>query len=275
MLTDQEYELISRSILKNLKIDLSYYKPQQMHRRLSGLVSSQADSVAAYVRLIESDANALLKLKNFLTINVSEFFRDSQQFDILQKTVLPELLKNSAQLKIWSAGSSHGGEAYSVAMILDEISPNRGHKIVATDIDDAILDRARKGGPYDKADVNNVPPKYLLKHFEKEGNEYVLSNSIKKRVEFRRQNLLHDKFESGFDLLICRNVVIYFSDEAKDTLYRNFYGSLKDGGIMFIGATETLLGATEIGLERVTSCFYRKPAKQRAPLVKSGTTSRK
>ncbi len=273
MLTDQEYDFIKRAILRNLQIDLSFYKTQQMHRRLSGLISSQADNVAGYVRLIESDKDALSKLKNFLTINVSEFFRDSQQFDILQKTVLPELLKNRAQLKIWSAGSSHGGEAYSVAMILDELAPNRGHKIFATDIDDAILERAKMGGPYGKTDVNNVPTRHLLKFFNKEGNEYFVSDAIKKRVTFRRQNLLHDKFDSGFDLVICRNVVIYFSDEAKTKLYQNFFNSIKDGGMMFIGATETLLGASDIGLERVTSCFYRKPSnKQRVPVPSAAGT---
>ena len=109
-------------------------------------------------------------------------------------------------------------------------------------------------------DIANVDKALLLKYFTRSDDGYRVIDSIKRRVEFKRHDLLKDSFEHGFDLIMCRNVVIYFSDEAKRTLYTGFYNSLKEGGVMFIGATETLLDASGLGLERIHNCFYRKSA---------------
>jgi len=264
---DQEYELISQQILKLTGIDLVNYKSQQMRRRLSGLVSSNAPSVAEYCELIKKDPDALVKLKNFMTINVSEFFRDAEQFQILRNQIFPELLKGRQKLSVWSAGCSHGGEPYSVAMILDDLAPGQNHKVVATDLDDGVIAKARNGGPYTAADIKNVDRKFVLKYFEKRDNDFFLTEDLKKKVIFKKQNLLNDVFETGFDLVMCRNVVIYFSDEAKDRLYRGFHNSLNDQGMLFIGATESLLSSIEIGFARVTNCFYKK--------VGNGTAAKK
>ena len=258
---DQEYELISRQILKLTGIDLANYKAQQMRRRLTGISSSDAPSVAEYCELIRHDPDALAKLKNFLTINVSEFFRDANQFDILRNQVFPELLRNKPTLKVWSAGCSHGGEPYSVAMLLEELAPGRSHKVLATDLDETIIAKARNGGPYTSADINNVERKFVLKYFEKPDDNFHLTDEIKRKVTFKKQNLLNDVFDTGFDLIMCRNVVIYFNDDAKEKLYRGFHNSLNDQGILFIGATESLLGAVDIGFSRVNNCFYRKGSK--------------
>lgn len=267
---DEEYELISRQILKLTGIDLASYKVQQMKRRLTGLASSSAPSVSEYCELIKNEPDALAKLKNFLTINVSEFFRDAEQFQLLRNQVFPQLLKNKPNLNVWSAGCSHGGEPYSVAMLLEDLAPGQNHRVLATDLDETIIAKARNGGPYTAADINNVDRKFVLKYFEKPDDDYCLTDQIKKKVTFRKQNLLSDIFETGFDLVMCRNVVIYFSDEAKERLYKNFYNSLNDQGILFIGATESLLSAVDIGFTRVTNCFYKKGEKE----SKSGRTTR-
>ncbi|MCI0868428.1 MAG: protein-glutamate O-methyltransferase CheR [Chloroflexi bacterium] len=261
---DQEYDLISQQILKLTGIDLAHYKVQQMRRRLTGLSSANAPSVAEYCQLIKKDPDALSKLRDFLTINVSEFFRDAEQFEILRTEVFPELLKNRPRLNVWSAGCSHGGEPYSVAMMLEELAPGQNHRVLATDLDDAVIAKARNGGPYTSADVNNVDGKLLLKYFDKPDNMYTLTDQMRKKVTFKIQNLLRDVFETGFDLIMCRNVVIYFNDEAKDRLYRGFQNSLRDRGVLFIGATESLLAAAELGLTRVNNCFYRKSSKESA-----------
>ena len=101
------------------------------------------------------------ELQDFLTINVSSFFRDEKQFQRLQSVILPELLQNNRRLNIWSAGCSNGAEPYSIAIILTELSDRHDHRILATDIDDTILERAKSGGPYKAADVKNVPPGLL------------------------------------------------------------------------------------------------------------------
>ena len=265
MLNDQEYALISRKILKLIGIDLSFYKSQQMRRRLQGLANSQAGSVAEYCALVERDEAALTKLKNFLTINVTEFFRDAEQFNLLKTEVLPELLKQKSHISVWSAGCSHGGEPYSVAITLKEITGDPRHRIVATDVDDQIVDKAKKGGPYTDADMANVGPRLILKYFRKEPDGYYIVDEIKRMVGFKRQDLLRGGFDRGFDMIMCRNVVIYFSDEAKKKLYKGFHDSLNPNGVLFIGATETLLEAKEVGLERLHNCFYQKKIEEKRP----------
>ena len=263
MLNDQEYALISRKILKLIGIDLSYYKSQQMRRRLQGLANSQAGSIVEYCALVQRDEAALTKLKNFLTINVSEFFRDADQFNFLKTKLMPELLKQKSHINVWSAGCSHGGEPYSVAITLKEITGDARHRIVATDVDEQIVEKAKKGGPYVDADLANVAPKLVLKYFKKEPDGYYIIDEIKRMVEFKRKDLLKGKFASGFDMIMCRNVVIYFSDEAKTKLYKGFCDALSPNGILFIGATETLLEAREVGLERLHNCFYQKKREEK------------
>ncbi len=262
-LNDQEFEYLKRKILILTDIDLNNYKAQQMRRRLDGLVSNESGNVAEYCKRIEHDKDALKKLRNFLTINVSEFFRDTNQFQQLKTTILPELLKNNERLSIWSAGCSIGAEPYSVAMMLENLTPGQKHRIVATDIDDAVLAKARNGGPYTSSDIANVDKALLLKYFTRSDDGYQVIDTIKRRVEFKRHDLLRDRFEQGFDLVMCRNVVIYFADDAKHKLYTGFYNSLKEKGVMFIGATETLLDASDLGLERIHNCFYRRPGSKR------------
>lgn len=212
---------------------------------------------------MERDQTALTKLKNFLTINVTEFFRDAEQFNILKTKVMPGLLNHRPHLSVWSAGCSHGGEPYSVAITLKEITNHARHRIVATDIDEQMVEKAKKGGPYSAADLTNVAYKLVLKYFRKEPDGYYVIDEIKRMIDFKRQDLLKGRFESGFDLIMCRNVVIYFSDEAKRMLYSGFYDALNAEGILFIGATETLLEAKEMGLERVHNCFYQKKREKR------------
>lgn len=193
-----------------------------------------------------------------MTINVSEFYRDPEQFEVLKSRVLPGLLRRSSRLNIWSAGCSIGAEAYSIAMMLEELTPGRRHQIVATDIDQEVLFRARAGGPYSANELNSLEKKLLFKHFARDGDRYVLDEEMRKRVQFRRHDLLRDSFGQNLDLIICRNVVIYFADEPKDQLNRRFVGALKDGGVLFIGATEALLGAKDLKLTRLFPAFYQK-----------------
>ncbi len=272
-MNDQEYSYLKRTILKLTNIGLDNYKTQQMNRRLSGLAASQANSVAEYCRLLEFDKTALQKLRDFLTINVSQFFRDSQQFLVLKNNILPKLLSHNPALSVWSAGCSHGGEPYSLAIILEELSPAGHHRILATDLDENMLARARNGGPYTSADVANVERLHKLKYFVKSEDEYRVTDELRRKVEFRPQDLLRDTFELGFDLIVCRNVVIYFSDEAKSLLYRRFCHSLKEEGVLFMGATETLLNPAQLDFQRLYSCFYSKGASERRSPTRVKTTS--
>jgi chemotaxis protein methyltransferase CheR len=262
------YEKIKSHVKKLLNIDLNQYKNEQMQRRLdSWLIRVSAKSWDEYFVNLGKNPADLAKFRDYLTINVSEFFRDADRWEILRKTFLTTLLKEAAGnrisssnngLRIWSAGCSNGSEPYSLAIILDEIAPNRNHYILATDLDRSILAKARAGGPYSTDDSRNVTPEHRLKYFNSENSHFHIKENIGKRVTFKEQNMLTDPFENNFDLIVCRNVIIYFTIEAKAILYKKFHDGLRNGGILFLGGTEIIPRPSEIGLTNKGGSFYQK-----------------
>jgi chemotaxis protein methyltransferase CheR len=257
--SDKDWELFKQKFFAKSNINLNDYKPAQMQRRITNLMNRHG--VGTYVdffHLIERDAKLYKDFIDYLTINVTEFFRTPEKFDELEKKVFPELLARNLKLNIWSAGCSIGAEPYSLAMILDELTPNARHRILASDLDIEMLAKA-KAGVYQASELKAIVPARLSKYFKQVNNNYAIRDDIKSRVEFVRHNLLLDQFETGFDLILCRNVVIYFTEEAKDALYRRFLASLKPGGVLFVGGTEAILNFREIGYQHYLPFFYRKP----------------
>lgn len=261
MMNDEEYGYLKKKFLRLTDIDLDAYKSQQMRRRLSAYIeNSPTKNVIEYCQKLEHNPEMLEKLRNYMAINVSEFFRDLQLFEHLKNSVLPELLKRSPRLNIWSAGCSHGEEPYTLAMMLDQLNPIARHRILATDIDDEALAQARAGGPYSHEVMRSLPAALLQKYFNKLPNgNYAVNDELKQRIIFRKHNLLGDAFENGFDLILCRNVTIYFTEETKSVLYRRFLESLKKGGFLFSGGTEVMLNASSIGFINIKASLYQKP----------------
>lgn len=258
-MNDKDFSFLKMKVKKLTGLSLDSYKHDQMIRRLDGYLSRQGySSVASFCATIERDRDALAALMDYLTINVSEFFRDAEQFRVLKTTVIPALLRKSKSLNIWSAGCSIGAEPYSVAMVLAELNPLGKHRILATDLDETSLARARSGGPYSESHLEQVDSAVKLKNFTKTDDGYVVAPRFKQMIEFKRHNLLTDPFERGFDLIMCRNVTIYFTDETKEVLNKRFADSLKDDGVLFIGSTESLLDAHSMGLERMLASFFTK-----------------
>jgi chemotaxis protein methyltransferase CheR len=257
----EEFIYVKKKIRELTQFDLDHYGHNQMIRRLDGYISRfKVDNVAQYCKIIERDKDELEKLEKFLTINVSQFFRDAAQFKILQENILPEMLNNNLGLNIWSAGCSNGAESYSVAILLDKLSPYRKHRILATDIDKKILNHAINGGPYKPEEIKNVPKVLMEKYFINDDGSFWVIDRIHEKVTFRLHDLTRDPFENNFDLIICRNVVIYFSNEAKKVIRKKFMDAIKENGIFFIGATETMLDTKNTGFKRLSACFYQKTA---------------
>jgi chemotaxis protein methyltransferase CheR len=159
-------------------------------------------------------------------------------------------------LKIWSAGCSTGEEPYSLALTMQEYFPGQTARIWATDLDPAALKKAA-AGLYSQKASQGVPPHMLKKYF-KVGDDYQIADNIRQMVRFEKHDMLGDSFPGDWDLILCRNVVIYFTDEAKEKLYRKFAQALRNNGVLFIGSTEQIFQARELGLESIATFFYRK-----------------
>ncbi|HIQ04178.1 MAG TPA: chemotaxis protein CheR, partial [Anaerolineae bacterium] len=192
-MNDREYAYVRRKVQALFDIDLSQYKEEQMRRRLHGyLQRTGAKTWAEYMRRLESDVAEQARFQSYLTINVSSFFRDADRFQQLSEQILPELLRRSSRLAVWSAGCSHGGEPYTLAILLKELAPHRQHHIWATDIDRNALRLACAGGPYPHEAVKEVPPALLLRYFVHESTGYHVVPSLRRLVSFKRHNLLED-----------------------------------------------------------------------------------
>jgi chemotaxis protein methyltransferase CheR len=267
------YAQVKHIVKKLLDINLDYYKDEQMKRRLdSWLVRVGAHSWPEYFKRLQTDEIELGRFRDYLTINVSSFFRDPERWLTLRQKVVPDLLESAARrerargnalpvphLRIWSAGCSIGMEPYSLAILLEELTSSRRHYLLATDLDRGALAKARARGPYTPDEVNNMSAPQRAKHFQPGGPPFFIAETLAKRVEFRELDLLADAFAPDMDLIVCRNVVIYFTEEAKAMLYRRFFEALRPGGVLFVGGTEVISHSSEIGFRSYGISFYQRP----------------
>lgn len=253
-----DYEGFKKEIYKLSGIDLSAYKEKQMKRRLDSLISkNNFKDYFTYVNALKVNVSLYNEFINFMTINVSEFYRNPDQWGKLKTVILPMLLEKNKVLKIWSAACSSGDEPYTLVMVLNEIMPLQNIKILATDIDRDILEKA-KSGVYSDKSVVNLPDEYKRKYFDVNGNLYKVKDEVKNCVEFKHHNLLADPYPTNCDLIVCRNVLIYFTEEAKTSIYMKFNASLKNGSILFVGSTEQIILCNKYGFKSVQTFFYQK-----------------
>ena len=231
-----------------------------MKRRIDTLISkNKITGYDNYVAALKKDQRLFEEFVNYLTINVSEFYRNPDQWAIMEKEIIPELIgKYGKNLKIRSAACSTGDEPYSLVMALSRHLPLNNIKIFATDLDKQVIATA-KTGLYSAKSIASVPDDLKKKYFTKIGPSFQISNEIKARVEFKEHNLLKDTYPTDCHMIVCRNVLIYFTEEAKEEVFRKFQRNLKSGGILFIGSTEQIINYKEIGFDRKNSFFYEKP----------------
>lgn len=254
----ETYTKIMQSIKSILGIDLKHYKDEQMRRRLdSWLARVGAANWEEYMKRIKQDERELRKFRDYITINVTEFFRDPERWRELQQKILPDLI-SSGNLAIWSAGCSKGAEIYSVSILLDEMTPGKKHRLLATDLDQGALETARNGGPFLAEEVRNISPVQRGVYFKPNAPPFYVIDPVIKKISFHEHNLVQDSYLDKFDLIICRNVVIYFTSETKEVLYKKFYDALRPGGYLFVGGTEIIPKPLEIGFRSSGFSFYRK-----------------
>ena len=255
-----DYEYFKREIMAMTAIDLNSYKEKQMKRRIDTLITKHGiNGYDQYVKALKDKKDYFDEFINYITINVSEFYRNPEQWKVLDEVVIPELIqKFGKNLKVWSAACSTGDEPYSLVMALSRHIPLSQIKIHATDLDKQVIAKA-KVGLYSSKSIESVPADFKQKYFTQIGGSYKIADEIKARVEFSEHNLLKDTYPTDYHMIVCRNVLIYFTEEAKDAVFQKFLKTLMKGGVLFIGSTEQIINYRELGYERKNSFFYQKP----------------
>ncbi len=255
----KDYEAFKAEVYKVSTIDLNAYKERQMKRRLDSLIKKNGfDGYDDYVKALRLKGEVYDEFITYMTINVSEFFRNTNQWKVLEETIFPYLFdKFGSNLTIWSAACSTGDEPYSLAMVLSRFMPLTKVKIIATDIDEQILSKA-KVGLYNEKSIAGVPKDLRDKYFEKIGQSYKVKDEVKRCIQFKQHNLLKDPYPKNVDLIVCRNVLIYFTEEAKDEIYKKFNSSMKKDGMLFVGSTEQIIQCQRYNFVSDYTFFYKK-----------------
>ena len=254
------YEDFKACFLRLSTIDLNCYKESQMKRRIDNFYTRRKfKGYDDFFAALSKDPEMQKEFTGYLTINVSEFYRNPPQWQTVEKNVYPTLIKRFGKsLNIWSAACSTGDEPYTLAMLLAEHVPLQQINILATDLDKDILEKAQEGRYIEKS-VAGLPKIYRDKYFTSDGDGFVrISDDIKKRITFKHHNLLKDPYPRGMHLIVCRNVMIYFTEEAKDEIYQKFSDAMVDDGIFFVGSTEQIIGPAKYSFKSAQSFFYEK-----------------
>jgi two-component system CheB/CheR fusion protein len=228
-------------------LDLSGYKTPTLSRRIDkrmGMVG--ATSYAAYIDYLEVHPDEFEQLFNIILINVTAFFRDTQIFELLRHSILPAIIQARApheSIRVWSAGCASGEEPYSIAILLADILGAQEFrdrvKIYATDVDEEALAIARQA-TYTEKHMEAVPAELKAKYFDQTGSRWAVKKEHRRSVIFGRHELLEDAPISRIDLLMCRNTLMYFNQEAQARITARFHYALRDGGYLVLGKAETL-----------------------------------
>lgn len=267
---DHNWEVLKEKIREIFGFDTRNYRDNFLKRRVEcRLRHTNLHSYDEYVNHLVSSKEEQDSLYKELTIHVTHFFRDKTLFRRLQDWIFPQLIKEKLErgdnkIVIWSAGSSTGQEAYSIAMVLREVLGDNitdfEVKILGTDIDEKTISKAIMG-LYDQSSFVEMTPAFKLKYFQKVDNMYSIDPVIKGMVNFKVGDILSSDSNLKYDMIFCRNTVIYFERQAKIDLYESMYSKLKQGGFFIMGKTEFLEGSARTKFEVYDNNerIYRKP----------------
>ena len=239
-------------------IDLAQYKRPQMERRIRSFADRKGmTELPEYFAALSADRVALGEFLDRMTINVSQLWRNPEQWTRLQQTILPELARTGS-ISAWSAGCSYGAEAYTLAAICRQASPGCRVDIRGTDIDPRMVALAR-AGHFSVEDARTAPEAALERWFERDAQGWQAKAELRMMTKFGPGDLLRDAPPSAkFDLILCRNVVIYFTEPVRDRLHELMVGALRPGGYLMIGSSERVSTPQAYGLESTHPFIYRK-----------------
>jgi two-component system CheB/CheR fusion protein len=267
-----------RDILTQLRVrtghDFSNYKRPTVLRRIERRVNvHELDGLRAYARYMREHRDEATALLKDLLISVTNFFRDCEAFEALERAVITKLFEGKGaqdQVRVWVAGCATGEEAYTLAMLLAEFSDTLPHapavQVFATDIDEQAIATAREGF-YTGADVADISPERLRRFFTKERDGYRVRRELRERVLFAHHNLIKDPPFSHLDLVTCRNLLIYLNRAAQERVMQVFHFALNPGGFLFLGTSESTDGSNElfIPFDKEAHVYKSRPAPVRLP----------
>ncbi|WP_072044917.1 CheR family methyltransferase [Aliterella atlantica] len=250
---NQEFEALLDYLKHNHKCDLTGYKRSTLMRRFHQRMQSiKIDSYSSYLGYLQTHGEEYLVILEYVLINVTSFFRDRDTWEYLATEIVPTIIANKQpdeQIKVWSAGCASGQEVYSLLILLAEAlgieSCLQRVRCFATDADKAAIWQARQG-IYSELEVASIPTELRDKYFEKTINGYVFHSKLRQKVVFAYHDLTQDAPMSKIDLLVCRNVMIYFNLNMQNSILARFHIALKDNGFLFLGKTEAVINRRQI-----------------------------
>lgn len=258
---DKDYEKFIVDINKHYNFNLDNYKDNQMYRRLKSFYEKkECKNFKEYFELIKKDKKEEYDFFDKITINVTEFYRNRERWGELRK-IIEETEKK--ELKILSAACSTGEEVYTLRMLGEELGIKI--EIKGIDIDDKSLKKAKEG-MYSEMAMKGLTKGEITKYFKKETlknenyeeEKYVFRDEYRNGIKFEKKDMLNERLDKEYDIIVCRNVMIYFKEEAKEELYLKFNESLKKDGILYVGSSEQIFKPENYGFEILKPFFYKK-----------------
>ncbi len=255
-----DLDAFKREVSQLIGVNLAGYQDRQMERRILTLMRQEgASDPTTYLEVLRSDARKLREFALGVTIHVSEWFRDAGRFEDLARVVMPELLARFQRLRIWSAGCSVGSELYSTMIVADRLGALERCEFLGTDVDAEVLGRAR-AGVFDAGEQKGLAARDARRYFEPVGDGALqLRPDLVDRARFERHDLLADPYGRRFQLILCRNVTIYFTQDSKARVYGHLSSALDVDGVLFLGNVERVT-PPDSSLQPVCPSFYRKRA---------------
>lgn len=268
-ITDAEFDELREMIHSLIGITLNDNKKMlvisRLAKRLKVLGLRCFKDYVTYLRNSADADDELVELINSITTNKTDFFREAHHFNYLASTWLPQCFKSGHRdMRIWSAGCSSGEEPYTIAMVADKSFRDAGRqpqaaqlKILATDVDTSVLARGQKG-EYRLESLKDIPQEYRLSSLKTGASTFQMSRHLQDYITFGRFNLMHPfPFKYGFDIVFCRNVLIYFNNADRMSIIRKFHDVLREDGLLMLGHSESLL-ADQAGFINLGNTIYRK-----------------
>jgi chemotaxis protein methyltransferase CheR len=254
-----DYTMLCEGVRRLTGIDLLQYKRGQMERRIRTFATKKgAPDLTAYLKVLQTDRTQVDEFLDRVTINVSQLWRNPEQWNLLGRTLLPELAADNGRIRAWSAGCSYGAEAYTLAAVASSSVPKARIAIKGTDIDKRVVERARRG-VFTTEDARSAPPADLRRWFAEDTGGWHARPELKRLVSFEVGDLLLSRIpRAAYDLVLCRNTVIYFNEDVRDALHARLADALRPGGVLLIGSTERVTRPQDLGLKPTHPFVYAK-----------------